>query len=173
MSDCQFCGIVHGKSEAKKLYEDEQVLVILAEKPCALGHAQVILKKHAGSLDGLPKDVLASLFWTASFTASSIFEYLGPQGTNIIYHDALKGHEHPVLDIIPRKFEDGLDFQWQPKELSEQENTTAFEKLKDAAFFIGKEKPEAKEREPVQMDEKRKEITGSENYQIRRLVRIP
>ncbi|MBI4149984.1 HIT family protein, partial [Candidatus Woesearchaeota archaeon] len=144
MSDCVFCGIVDGNKEARKLYEDEHVLAILADKPCALGHVQVILKKHTGLLKDVPNDIVSNLFWVASFAASAVFEYFGVQGTNIILHDALQGHEHPVLEVVPRKFDDGLDFQWVPKEYSEEENAVAFEKLKDKAFFIGKVKEEKK-----------------------------
>ncbi len=191
MTECLFCDIIEGKKEAKRLYEDDKVIAVLAEKPSALGHVQVILKSHASLFKKLETEVVQHFFWTASYAASSIFEYFGVQGTNIILHEGLTGQEHLVLHVIPRKFDDGLDFQWLPKEYTEQENATAFEKLKDKAFFIGKGKQEGKNKEGMPKEEapaeaktrgeKQEEKPGrqekhgrpEENYQIKRLVRIP
>lgn len=169
---CLLCEVVTGKKEARKIYEDEHATVILPDTPAVLGHVQVIPKKHVHSLKEITHDVATHLFWVSSFTASAIFEYLGVQGTNIILHDSLKGHEHLSLEVVPRKFDDELDLQWAPKELSEEENNQAFEKLKDKAFFIGKEKQE-KKKEPIHIEKKHPEVKGEDNYQIRRLVRIP
>lgn len=172
MTGCLFCDIVKGKKEARKIYEDENAIAILPDNPAVPGHVRVIPKKHAHSLKDIAKDAATHLFWIASFAGSAIFEYLGVQGTNILLHDGLKGHEHLTLEVVPRKFDDNLDLQWAPKELSEEENNQAFERLKDKAFFVGKEKEE-KKKEPVHLDKKHHEVKGEDNYQIKRLVRIP
>ena len=52
MSNCIFCKIVAGEIPAKKLYEDDEVLVLWDIAPQASVHFLVIPKKHiAGPVD--------------------------------------------------------------------------------------------------------------------------
>ncbi len=172
---CQTCALLE-KKDLLNVYEDEKLMVILPEKPAAHGHLQVILKKHF-SLKELSQDDMQHLFWTASYAASSVFEYLGVQGTNIIFSNGIKGYEHLLIDVVPRTFDDGLDFQWVPKELPEAETAAAFDKLKDRAFYIGKGVGKGnlveKEEKEVHAEEKKPEVKAEDNYRIRHLIRIP
>ncbi len=46
MKDCIFCRIVAGEIPVTKVYEDENFIAFLDTHPQALGHVQVITKKH-------------------------------------------------------------------------------------------------------------------------------
>ncbi len=50
MEDCLFCQIVEGKIPSKKVYEDEDVIVIEDIRPVAPVHLLVIPKKHIPTL---------------------------------------------------------------------------------------------------------------------------
>jgi histidine triad (HIT) family protein len=50
MSDCLFCKIVNGDIPAKKVYEDEHILVFHDIAPKAKVHVLVIPKKHIATL---------------------------------------------------------------------------------------------------------------------------
>ena len=46
MNNCIFCKIVSGEVPAYKVYEDENFLAFLDNRPHAPGHTQVVPKKH-------------------------------------------------------------------------------------------------------------------------------
>jgi histidine triad (HIT) family protein len=48
--DCLFCKIVAGEIPSKKLYEDDQVIVIADINPQAPVHALIVPKRHIASL---------------------------------------------------------------------------------------------------------------------------
>jgi histidine triad (HIT) family protein len=57
MGDCIFCRIIAGEIPAKKVYEDEKVLVIEDIAPVASLHLLFIPKRHfVNTLDMLPED---------------------------------------------------------------------------------------------------------------------
>ena len=48
MDECIFCKIVKGEIPSKKLYEDDNVIVIMDVNPQVNGHALVIVKAKKG-----------------------------------------------------------------------------------------------------------------------------
>ncbi len=50
MEDCIFCNIVKEKLESKKLYEDENVIIILDAYGKSQGHSLIIPKSHSSNL---------------------------------------------------------------------------------------------------------------------------
>ncbi len=50
MSDCIFCNIIEGNITSKKLYEDENILIILDAYGKSLGHSLIIPKQHNSNL---------------------------------------------------------------------------------------------------------------------------
>jgi histidine triad (HIT) family protein len=57
MSDCLFCNMIAGKMPSRKVFEDEQVLVVEDIHPQAPTHVLVIPKKHIRGLkEAQPED---------------------------------------------------------------------------------------------------------------------
>ena len=55
--DCLFCNMIAGKTPCKKVFEDEQVLVIEDIRPVAPTHVLIIPKKHIrGVKEAGPED---------------------------------------------------------------------------------------------------------------------
>ncbi len=50
MENCIFCNIVDEKLESKKLYEDENVIIILDAYGKSKGHSLIIPKKHSENI---------------------------------------------------------------------------------------------------------------------------
>lgn len=46
MNNCIFCKIIKGEIPSKKIYEDDELIVIMDTDPKADGHSLVIPKKH-------------------------------------------------------------------------------------------------------------------------------
>ncbi len=58
MADCVFCKIISGEIPSKRVYEDEQVIVINDMNPGAPVHVLVIPKEHTENILTASPDVL-------------------------------------------------------------------------------------------------------------------
>jgi histidine triad (HIT) family protein len=190
--ECMGCEWV---KEAEKLYEDERVIAFLAEEAISAGHVIVLLKKHYTILEQVPDYEVSHLAKIANKLSIVLFESLKIQGTNMLIQNGIAAHQtipHLMIHIVPRLENDGLNFQWRPRQLSEEEMSTIELQLKDAAKTVGsieKEKPK-----PIDLDKKPEEFKslqkkdggtpesaqdGQENqpeeinYLIRQLERLP
>jgi len=193
MADCKICEILENK-DTRKVYEDEMVIAFIPEKPCCEGHIKVCSKDHKENLEDLGDGVIEHIFFLASFSSSVVFEVVEAQGTNIIMNNGNfdSGNEHVVIDIVPRKDGDDIDFKWEPKQIDQTENSDAFEKIKDNCDIAGhnrekkddeekKDDSEKKEDKPKVTiddgsgDEDKKENIeyDADNYLLRQLRRIP
>jgi histidine triad (HIT) family protein len=174
---CTFCQAVKGKSKLEKVYEDDDSVAVLHPKPAAKGHVLVFSKKHYNIIEQIPDYEVGDLFKKVNKISSAIFEGVGAQGTNIMIQNGVAaGQEipHICIHIIPRGENDGINFQWQPKQLTEEEMSTVELTLKKESEGIGGFQKE-KKAEPVKLDEKKPEkiLSDEENYLIKQLQRIP
>jgi histidine triad (HIT) family protein len=171
---CPICDLM--KEKKGMLYEDEQIAIMLAPKPAVAGHIILAPKTHAAILEQVPDFVIGKLFDKANKVSIAVFETLGAEGTNIIANNGVAAGQnvnHFILNVLPRKENDGMSFAWQPRQLSEEEMSTIELKLKDESKNIGifeKEKPKPKEeKKPEKMKEEKEE----ENYLLKQLDRLP
>lgn len=175
---CKICEIVE-KKNVSVLYEDAVAMaILLKDEATALGHIQVFPKKHVELLEQLDDEVVVQLFYIASYAATGVFEGLGAQGTNIILNNG-KGsnpkHNHVVINVLPRKEEDGLNFQWTPKQLKAEDFEELKKKIKDKTDFIGVKKDDKKA--PMDISSPSSETIGGddkeENYLLKSIYRLP
>ena len=171
---CIICDLV--KSKNGLLFEDEQMAIMLAPKPATAGHVWLVPKQHAAILEQIPDFVIGKLFDKANKVSIAVFETLGAEGTNIIVNNGIAAGQttnHCIVNVLPRRENDSMNFQWQTKQLSEEEMSTIELKLKDECKNIGvfeKEKPKPKE------EKKPEEVKAAEdeiNYMLKQLNRIP
>lgn len=171
---CIVCKIIGGEIPAKRIYEDEDILAILDFNGANPGHSFVIPKQHIPILEQIPSHLIGKLFNVANKISSAIFDALKVQGTNIFVANGIPAGQkvaHFMINIIPRKENDNINIQWQPKQLSEEEMSTVELKIKEEVGGIGiEEAPKAAQEkaEPVS-----KEVSGEDNYLIKQLRRIP
>jgi len=177
MAKCDYCEIAKKKIKAEVVYEDDKVIAVVKDLATALGQICVLPKEHYTILELVPNEVVDHLFRIVNKLSMAIFESLGVQGTNIIVNNGTAaGQEVPhfCVEIIPRKEGDGLNFEWKPKQLMEEEMDTAFLMLKEEGDKIIITKEEKKEK--VFHDEKTEMIVekeGEENYLLKQLRRLP
>ena len=172
---CVVCGIIENKIPSKKVYEDEMVLAVLDVNGANPGHCFVMPKSHYPIIEQVPDLEIGRLFQVSNKISSAIFESLGAQGTNVFVANGVPAGQtvaHFTINIIPRKENDGINLQWQPKQLSEEEMSTVELKLKEQTKNIGHfEKEEKKPRiaapKPVVLSEE------EEEYFTRQMRRLP
>jgi len=149
-----------------KIYEDDVCTAVLAD--AALGHIQVIPKKKVKEMHELEPKEVSHVFRVASYASTVIFETLQLHGTNILVN-TLK--PQLVIDVLPRKQDDGLELQWERKPMQEEELAQVQKTIKDKTDYIGVEKP------PTEIAEAKKEELSEEegvvNYLLKQIQRIP
>jgi diadenosine tetraphosphate (Ap4A) HIT family hydrolase len=149
-----------------KIYEDDVCTAVLAD--AALGHVQVIPKKKAREMHELEPKEISHIFRVACYASTVIFETLKLHGTNILVNTL---NPQLTVDIIPRKQDDDLDFQWERKPMPEEEFVQVLKQVKDKTDYIGAEKPSAEIKEAEK--EEIKEEEGVVNYLLKQIERIP
>ena len=175
MNECKLCTAV--KEKKGIVYEDADVMAVLNPEPSAAGHIVLFPKIHYPIIEQIPDYETAHLFHVANKLSIAIFEILGCHGTNIIIQNGTAAGQdipHVSVHIIPRNENDGLDFQWATKQLSEEEMSTSELQIKEETKNIGGFEKE-KKKESVKILKKKKEIIpdAEENYLIRQLNKIP
>ncbi len=170
---CEICGLIK-TGKLKKLYEDKNIIAVLNPGPSVNGHIWLMPKNHYTIIEQVPDYIIAHLFNMANKISVSLFEALGAEGTNLIVQNGIAAgqkHSHFMIDLIPRSGNDGLSFEWQPKQLTEEEMSTIELRVKEETKNIGafeEEKPE-----PVNMDKEKEILSDEENYLVKQLRRIP
>jgi histidine triad (HIT) family protein len=174
---CEYCDILDRKSTADILYEDNDIVIAIKDFSIAPGQITVFPKQHFTIMEMVPDDILQKCFTLANKVSVAIFESMGAHGTNIIVQNGLGAGQkvpHFAVEIIPRREGDGLNLQWAPKELSEDEKETSYLLIKeegDKLVDIGKKK-EKKEVSQI-VTEKISGLSGKDNYLLKSLKRIP
>ena len=172
---CVVCQIITGNIPSKKVYEDELVMAVLDVNGANAGHCFVMPKNHYPIIEQVPDIEIGRLFQASNKISSAIFESLGAQGTNIFVANGVPAGQtvaHFTINVIPRKDNDGINLQWQPKQLSEEEISTVELKLKEQTKNIGHfEKEERKPR--VQAPKHAALSEDEEEYFSRQMRRLP
>src|SRR3989338_9641782 len=171
---CAHCEILELKKNV--LYEDEDVVLALKESVLIPGQIIVFPKQHLTIMEMLDDKVLGKCATLANLASKVIFEGLGAQGTNILVRNGLgAGQEVPhfSIEVIPRQENDGLNLQWEPKQVLEDEMERTFVLLKDELTALqqhkGKPKVEEKIVEKKEVGSTEEEVKESEkpNYLLK------
>ncbi len=166
---CDYCDIKN-KENYYVLYEDEHVVAALRDSALTPGQISIFPKKHFTILEQVPKEILAKCAVLSNKVSVAVFEGLDSKGTNVLIQNGLTAGQkrsHFGIEIVPRREGDGLNFEWEPKQVSEDEM--------DRMASLLKETLEMKEEPVSDEEEKDKEEDGEEkeNYLLKSLDRIP
>jgi len=121
---CIFCQIISGKIQSKRVYEDDEALVILDINPANPGHMLIMPKEHYAIMPQIPEETIAHLFTVVKTLSNTALRSLGVQGSNVIVANGVAAGQkaqHFMIHLIPRKEEDGLEFTMPQKDHSENE----------------------------------------------------
>ena len=116
MAETIFDKILRGEIPCHKLYEDEQVLAFLDIAPLSFGHALVIPKERAKTLDLLSDDSSAAIGRVLPRLCRAIKRLTGASAFNVLENNESLAHqavEHVHFHIIPKPDEKlGLGIGW-------------------------------------------------------------
>lgn len=162
----------------KTIYEDEKFTAFLKETPAIAGHICLTPKEHFTILEQVSDDLVEGMGVLLNKLSIAAFERMGAHGTNIIIQNGIaagQSSSHFTANIIPRKENDGLNFQWKTIKMNEdvlKETAKLLEKGQGAVTF--EEPQKGKE---VNLDKYKKTEVVSDgdemNYLIKQLERLP
>jgi histidine triad (HIT) family protein len=116
MPETVFSKIIRGEIPSHKLYEDEQVLAFLDIAPLSPGHAVVIPKEPAVTLDQLSDDSAAALGRVLPRLCRALIAATGVAEFNVLQNNGRAAHQavdHVHFHIIPKPNEaQGLGVKW-------------------------------------------------------------
>jgi len=112
--DCIFCKIIKGELPSYKIYEDDDILVILDRFPRNTGECLVLTKKHFNNLFDLDPSLGAKIFDISRRVALSIKEAYPIDGLNLLQNNGESAGQqinHFHLHVIPRYDKDSVVIQ--------------------------------------------------------------
>ena len=102
MDNCIFCKIIKGEIPSKKVYEDDNVLVIMDVDPKVDGHSLVLPKKHVSDLTELENDDLLKINEVVKKVGLRLVDKLKARGLTcgINYGDS-QAVKHYHIHLLP------------------------------------------------------------------------
>lgn len=177
--ECEYCDILAGKSKAQLLYEDDVIIVAVKDVVYTPGQITVFPRQHFTIMEQVPDEVITKCMAVADKASRAVFEVFQSEGTNIIIQNGLGAGQkvpHFAIEVVPRREGDGLNLQWPPKEVSQDDLDIAAHQLSEEVATLGdftapKKKEEIKEKEAKKETIIEKE--DRENYLVKSLKKIP
>jgi diadenosine tetraphosphate (Ap4A) HIT family hydrolase len=113
------CIICERKFEKNILFENDQIIVMLAVEPSVNGHIQIFSKNHHTIMEQATDDEISQMMAAANKISMILFEALKVHGTNIIINNGVPAGQkipHFAIDILPRRNDDNLKLDWALKQ---------------------------------------------------------
>ena len=99
MEGCVFCQIINSEVSAHKIFEDEQVIVILDHRPVREGHAMIIPKQHIDNFIDLKNSLAMHICQVGNVIGRKIQSLLKPRRIGFVV--AGFGVSHAHYHVIP------------------------------------------------------------------------
>ena len=106
---CTFCDVVSGQIRSVIVFEDQDCLGFLDQRPLFPGHSLLVPKKHVETLIDLPDELVSSLFSAARLLAEAIENACHAEGSFVAINNKVsQSVPHLHVHIVPRRKGDGL-----------------------------------------------------------------
>jgi histidine triad (HIT) family protein len=109
--NCVFCQIVRKQAPASIVYEDEQVVAFLSNRPVNEGHTLLAPKKHYENIYEIPEDEAGYLFKITKRIASAVRDAVSAEGIRIVQNNGWAAGQvvfHLHLHVIPMMPNEGF-----------------------------------------------------------------
>ena len=112
--DCAFCRIASGAEPGHVVFEDEDSIAFLDNRPLFPGHSLLIPRAHHETLADLPDGLVATIFGNARLLSRAVPEAMGKPGSFVALNNVVsQSVPHLHVHVVPRKPKDGLrGFFW-------------------------------------------------------------
>jgi len=131
MSECIFCQIIRKEVSASIVFEDEQVIVFLSNRPVNEGHTLVAPKKHYENIYDIPAEDAGYLFKIAKKMAQAVRDATGAEGIRIVQNNGEAAGQvifHLHVHIIPLKLRNQFSHDVTYRDPNKSRSSEALEK---------------------------------------------
>ena len=136
MPETVFAKILRGELPSHKLYEDDRVFAFLDIGPLSPGHALVIPKEPAVTLDQLSDESAAAIGRVLPRLCRAVMKATGADAYNILQNNGHSAHQavmHVHFHIIPKLADGrGLGVGWKAEKLDNGVGAELARKIKAA-----------------------------------------
>ncbi len=117
MEDCIFCKIVNGEIPSYKIYDRDDIIVMLDINPLSRGHVLVLPKQHYRDIHEIPEELVIKMASVVKEMSERIKERLNPEGIIIMQNNGKRAgqsvfhfhiHIKPVYSDTPVPQEEHL-----------------------------------------------------------------
>lgn len=132
------CDICEGKMKENIIYENDKMIIVLADNPCISGHLQIFPKRHITIMEQLSEEESAYIINAANKTSMILFEALKVHGTNIIVQNGIPAGQtipHFSIHVIPRRTDDGLSLDWDMKQASNESLDSMYRLISEGMVY--------------------------------------
>jgi diadenosine tetraphosphate (Ap4A) HIT family hydrolase len=130
MESCVFCRIVKGKELANYVYENDDVLAFLDDRPVNEGHTLVITKEHFENIFAVPDEALSKVFLATKKVAGALMQTEHADGIRIVQNNGRAAHQRIFhFHVIP-------EYEGENQRVSRQ--VIAYDRLEEMAAKIRK-----------------------------------
>ncbi len=102
--NCIFCQIIRKEEPACIVYEDDQVVAFLSNRPVNEGHTLVVPKKHYENIYEISEEEAGYLFKIAKRVAHAVRDAMGAEGIRLVQNNGWAAGQvvfHLHVHIIP------------------------------------------------------------------------
>ncbi len=113
-SECLFCAIAAHKIASEIVYEGENSVAFLDNRPLFPGHVLVIPRMHVETLTEIPSDAISPLFTCVQAVTRAVEQVMEAHGSFVAINNRVsQSVPHLHVHVVPRKKKDGLKgFFW-------------------------------------------------------------
>ena len=126
--DCIFCLLANGDIPTAKVYEDDELAVILDAGPATHGHALILPKDHYKNVTEIPETLAGKMLALAARIGQAQMDKLGAAGFNVLVNTNEAAGQtvfHMHMHVIPRYEGESSIVSWTPGEAVDTERTAA------------------------------------------------
>ena len=122
--NCIFCKIINGEIPSRKLYEDDNFIVMMDIQPASKGHSLVIPKEHYANLYEMPEELAGGAIKVARKMVKKMTAALRADGFNLLQNNGEAAGQtvsHFHIHLIPRYKEDEEILTFKPQTMTAEE----------------------------------------------------
>jgi len=125
MDNCIFCKIINNEIPSKKIYEDDDVIVILDLHPACDGHSLIIPKKHITDMLDMDNETINKVWEVSKKLTPILMDKMNANALSLrVNYGASQEIKHFHMHLLP-------NYQYKKPSMSQDE---AYEVLKDVTI---------------------------------------